>query len=115
MNDLCGALGTKGMMMSNSTGAEEALNTPNTEDTIDPENYFALRAWLWTPEEEDYTTVIQGNPALKEYSDYHEAEHDFFALSGANFPNEKGKDLRMELTHFRFGDPHLVRTQIIFP
>jgi len=101
--------------MSDPTGAEETLNTNNPEEKIDPENYFAIRAWLWNPDDEDHTTEIKDHQALKVYSDFHEAETDYFSLSGDSFPDEKGKDLRMELTHFRFGDPHLVRTQIVFP
>ena len=103
------------MMMSNPTGMEETLNKKNAEEKIDPDNYFAIRAWLWNPDEEDHTTEIKQHPALQIYSDFHEAESDYFSLSGKDFPDAKGQDLRLELTHFRFGDPHLVRTQIVFP
>ena len=91
------------------------MNASNPEEKIDPENYFAVRAWLWNADEGDHTTEIKQHPALKVFAEFLDAEKDYLSLSGKDFPDAKGQDLRMELTHFRFGDPHLVRTQIIFP
>ena len=101
--------------MNETIEGEKALNQNVIKENIDPENYFGVRAWLWNEEDEDHSLEIKHHDALKVFREFQDAHADYEALDHDDFPEAGEKDMRLELIHFRFGTPNLVRSRILFP
>lgn len=87
---------------------------PETVD-FDVDDYFAVRAWLWNPEEEDHSIEIDAGKGIRRFKEggdamdyYDSAKYDTFC------ENDQG-DIKIEFIHFRFGVPRILKSRILFP
>jgi hypothetical protein len=90
-------------------------------DTLDnvnnlvTEDYFLLATRNWDDQLEDFLPVDDPSTATQTFNRYSEAEDAYFSMNYGSCPQSGGKDVKIELIHMRFGVPHMVRNQMLFP
>jgi len=87
---------------------------PETTD-FDADDYFAVRGWLWNPEEEDHSTEIGAGKGLVRFKNGPDAMEFYDKAKYDSFSAEDKGDIRIEFIHFRFGVPRIHKSRILFP
>jgi len=87
----------------------------NTDKKVDADNYFVVRGQMWSPEDQDYTLGCQELTKTYQFDDFKAA---FAFFNTAEYPGASGEsqgDIKLDLNHFRFGKPTMIRTRVLFP
>ena len=79
------------------------------------EDYFLLATRNWDDKLADFLPVDDPSTAIQTFGEYSEAETAYFSMDYKVCLEAGGKDVKIELIHMRFGTPHVVRNQILFP
>ena len=79
------------------------------------EDYFLLATRNWDDKLADFLPVDDASTAIQTFGEYSDAETAYFSMDYKGCPKAGGKDVKIELIHMRFGTPHIVRNQILFP
>ena len=85
-----------------------------TEKKVDTNDYFLLAARSWKSQTEDYTAINDSATSIKYFDNYPDAELSFQNGGASVFPKLKGKDIKLDLIHVRFGVNRLVLSRIVF-
>ena len=72
-----------------------------------------LAARAWNNQTEDYTTIEDSETSLKYFKDYPDAEELYQERGLSVFPDLKGRDIKLDLIHVRFGVNRLVLSRIV--
>ena len=72
-----------------------------------------LAARTWNNKTKDYTTIENSETFLKYFKDYPDAEKLYQDDGLSEFPDLKGKDIKLDLIHVRFGVNRLVLSRIV--
>ncbi|MBI4384632.1 MAG: hypothetical protein HY579_11430 [Nitrospinae bacterium] len=87
---------------------------PGACPAVRPENGFAVKSWLWSAEDQDYTVEDLGKTGQTFFDKFANA-NDFFErvrhedLFG---PDQEGK---IELVQYKYGMGRVVKSRILFP
>ena len=87
--------------------------TADNKENLDAENYFLLAARAWNSQAEDYTTIEDAGTSIKYFKNYPDAEELYQQGGLSVFPDLKGKDIKLDLIHVRFGVNRLVLSRIV--
>ena len=87
--------------------------TIDKEKNIDIENYFLLAGRNWNDQTEDYTAIGDSATSIKYFDNYVDAEQTFQNGATSVFPQLKGKDIKLDLIHVRYGINRLVLSRIV--
>ena len=87
--------------------------TLDNKENLDADNYFLLAARPWNNQTEDYTTIEDSETSLKYFKNYPDAEELYQEGGLSVFPYLKGKDIKLDLIHVRFGVNRLVLSRIV--
>ena len=87
--------------------------TADNKINVDDENYFLLAARAWNNQTENYTTIEDSETSIKYFDNYPDAEKIYQEGGLSIFPNLKGKDIKLDLIHVRFGVNRLVLSRIL--
>lgn len=79
------------------------------------DDYFAVRGWMWNPEEEDHSTEIGAGKGLIRFKEGADAMEYYDTAKYNAFSNEDKGDIKIEFLHFRFGVPRIYKSRILFP
>ena len=79
------------------------------------EDYFLLATRYWDDRLEDFFPVDDPSTTPHKFNKYSEAENAYFSMDYGSCLQAGGKDVKIELIHMRFGVPHIVRNQMLFP
>ena len=88
-------------------------STIENEKKIDTDDYFLLAARSWTSKARDYTDIKDSATSIKYFDNYPDAKLSFQNGSASVFPDLKGKDIKLDLIHVRFGVNRLVLSRIV--
>ena len=88
-------------------------STIENEKKVDTDDYFLLAARSWKSQAEDYTDINDSATSIKYFNNYADAELSFHNGGVSVFPELKGKDIKLDLIHVRFGVNRLVLSRII--
>ncbi|MBT3922453.1 MAG: hypothetical protein HOF21_07735 [Nitrospina sp.] len=92
------------------------MNTTLEKDkNLVAEDYFLLATRKWDDRLEDFFPVDDPSTATQTFNDYSEAETAYFSMDYGKCLQAGGRDVKIELIHIRFGIPHIVRNQMLFP
>ena len=80
---------------------------------VDTDDYFLLAARSWKSQAEDYTSINDSGTLIKYFYNYADAELSFQNGGASVFPELKGKDIKLDLIHVRFGVNRLVLSRIV--
>ena len=83
------------------------------KENLDADNYFFLAARAWNSNVEDYTTIEDSETSIKYFKNYPDAEELYKEGGLSVFPDLKGKDIKLDLIHVRFGVNRLVLSRIL--
>ena len=99
-----------------STWREKKVNaTFENDKKATMEDYFLLATRYWNDKLVDFLPVNDPSTAIQTFDEYSDAETAYFSMDYKGCPEAGGKDVKIELIHMRFGTPHVVRNQILFP
>jgi len=87
--------------------------TADNDKNVDADNYFFLAARVWNNQTENYTTIEDSETSIKYFNNYPDAEKLYQEDGLSIFPNLKGKDIKLDLIHVRFGVNRLVLSRIL--
>ena len=87
--------------------------TMDKEKNVDIDDYFLLAARKWDSQKEDYTSIDDSATSIKYFDNYSDAELSFQNGGLSVFPELKGKDIKIDLIHVRFGVNRLVLSRIV--
>lgn len=82
---------------------------------FDVDDYFAVRGWLWNPEEEDHSTEIGEGKGLIRFKEGGDAMEYYDKVKYNAFSAEDKGDIKIEFIHFRFSVPRIHKSRILFP
>ena len=85
------------------------------DKSIATEDYFLLASRSWDDKIEDFFPVNDPSTTIQTFSEYAKAESAYFSKDYAGCTNSGTKEVKKELIHMRFGTPHMIRNQILFP
>ena len=88
--------------------------TIENENNIDIDDYFLLAIRNWNDQTEDYTAIGDSATSIKYFDNYVDAEFAFKKGGVSVFPELKGKDIKLDLIHVRYGINRLVLSRIVF-
>ena len=88
-------------------------STIENEKKFDTGDYFLLAARNWKSQAEDYTDINDSDTSIKYFDNYADAELSFQNGGSSVFPELKGKDIKLDLIHVRFGVNRLVLSRIV--
>ena len=88
-------------------------STIENEKNVDTDDYFLLAARSWDNQAEDYTDIDDSTTSIKYFNNYTDAELSFQNGGESVFPELKGKDIKLDLIHVRFGVNRLVLSRIV--
>ena len=88
--------------------------TIDKEKNIDIDDYFLLAGRNWNERIEDYTAIGDSATLIKYFDNYVDAEFAFKNGAVSVFPELKGKDIKLDLIHVRYGINRLVLSRIVF-
>ena len=83
------------------------------EKKFDTDDYFLLVTRSWNSQEQDYTNINDSGTSIKYFNNYPDAELSFQNGGASVFPELKGKDIKLDLIHVRFGVNRLVLSRIV--
>ena len=89
-------------------------STIENEKKVDTDDYFLLVARSWKSQAQDYTNINDSGTSVKYFDNYPDAELSFQNGGASVFPDLKGKDIKLDLIHVRFGVNRLVLSRIVF-
>ena len=89
------------------------IATTDNDKDVDADNYFLLAARTWNKQTENYTTIEDSETSIKYFNNYPDAEKLYQEGGLSLFPNLKGKDIKLDLIHVRFGVNRLVLSRIL--
>jgi hypothetical protein len=78
-------------------------------------DYFLIATRNWDDKLEDYLPTDDSSTVTQAFNEYSDAEDAYFSMRYEGCPQSGGKDVKIELLHMRFGIPHMIRNQILFP
>ncbi|MBC8283411.1 MAG: hypothetical protein H8E32_06315 [Nitrospinae bacterium] len=87
--------------------------TLDNEKNIDTDDYFLLAARAWESQKEDYSAIEDSATSIKYFNNYPDAEKSFQNGGLSVFPELKGKDIKLDLIHVRFGINRLVLSRMV--
>jgi len=87
--------------------------TTDNDKNVDTDNYFLLAARVWNNQTQNYTTIEDSETLIKNFNNYPDAEKLYQEGGLSLFPNLKGKDIKLDLIHVRFGVNRLVLSRIL--
>lgn len=82
------------------------------EKNVDTDDYFLLAARVWNSKAEDYSAIEDSATSQKVFNNYQDAEESF--QNSNAFPELKGKDIKFDLIHVRFGVNRFLLSRIVF-
>ena len=85
-----------------------------TKNNIYIDDYFLLAIRNWNDQTQDYTAIGDSSTSIKYFDNYVDAEFAFQNGAVSVFPEFKGKDIKLDLIHVRYGINRLVLSRIIF-
>ena len=88
-------------------------STMENEKKVDTDDYFLLAARSWKSQTQDYTNINDSGTSIKYFNNYPDAELSFQNGGISVFPELKGKDIKLDLIHVRFGVNRLVLSRIV--
>jgi hypothetical protein len=86
-----------------------------SDSNLETDDYFLLVIRNWDSKLSDFSPIDDPTTKTKVFLKYSEAENQYFSANYKNSAPPHGKDIKVELIHMRFGNPHIVRNQIYFP
>ena len=86
-----------------------------TEKKVDSDNYFVVKGWMWNPKDQDYTLERPELTQTHEFGEFVAAADYFDYAEHENAPGEHRTDVKLQLIHYRFGTPHIVKSRILVP
>ncbi len=87
--------------------------TMGNEQIVDADDYFFLAARVWNSKIEDYSSLEDASTAIKYFNEYPNAEQSYHDGGLSDFPELKGKDIKLDLIHVRFGINRLVLSRMV--
>ena len=87
--------------------------TIDNEQNVDADDYFLLAAADWNSQTEDYSVVDDSATSKKYFNNYPDAEQSFQDGGLSAFPELKGKDIKLDLIHVRFGINRFLLSRIV--
>lgn len=87
--------------------------TMDNKKNVDTDDYFLLAARNWNSQAEDYTAIGDSATSIKYFDNYPDAELSFQNGGESVFPELKGKDIKLDLIHVRYGVNRLVLSRIV--
>ncbi len=88
-------------------------STIGNENKMDTDDDFLLAARIWKRQAQDYTNINDSGTSTKYFDNYPDAELSFQNGVISVFPELKGKDIKLDLIHVRFGVNRLVLSRIL--
>ena len=88
-------------------------STIDNEKNVNIDDYFLLAARSWNGQAENYTAINDSATSIKYFNNYPDAELSFQNRGTSVFPELKGKDIKLDLIHVRFGINRLVLSRIV--
>ena len=88
-------------------------STIDNKKNVDTDDYFLLVAKSWNSQTEDYSGINDSATSIKYFDNYPDAELSFQNGGASLFPELKGKDIKLDLIHVRFGVNRLVLSRIV--
>ena len=79
---------------------------------VDVDDYFFLAGRVWNSKTEDYPGIEDSATSLKYFNNFPDAEQSF--QNSDAFPELKGKDIKLDLIHVRFGINRFLLSKIVF-
>ena len=86
--------------------------TIDSEKNVDVDDYFLLAARVWNSKTEDYPGIEDSAASLKYFNNFPDAEQSF--QNSDAFPELKGKDIKLDLIHVRYGINRFLLSRIVF-
>lgn len=83
--------------------------------TVDPENCFMVRIWLWDEHSQDFSIEKLEDPGHKMFEDYMNAYGHFNKMRQKDLPGLLGKEVKLDLIHYKFGEGRTIYSNILFP
>ena len=81
---------------------------------FDPINYFIVRIWHWDEMEQDFSVEFFDTPGHQVFAEYDNALTCFKALA-IDYPEEAGKEIKLELIQYHRGKVSTLQSKILFP
>ncbi|MBI5427147.1 MAG: hypothetical protein HZA02_02585, partial [Nitrospinae bacterium] len=78
------------------------------------ENGFAVKSWLWSAEDQDYTVEDLGKTGQKFFDEYADA-NDFFERARHEDLFGAEQEGKIELVQYKYGMGRVVKSRILFP
>lgn len=95
--------------------AEEAVQkTGATSTAIRPENGFAVKSWLWSAEDQDYTIEDLGKTGQKFFEKFADA-NGFFDRAAHDDLFGADQEGKIELVQYKYGLGRVVKSRILLP
>ncbi len=85
----------------------------DNKKNVDIDDYFLLAARNWNSQNEDYSAIEDSATSIKYFDNYPDAEQLFQNGGLSAFPELKGKDIKLDLIHVRFGVNRLVLSRMV--
>ena len=86
--------------------------TIDNEKNVDTDDYFLLAARVWNSKTEGYSAINDSATTQKYFNNFPGAEESFHNKN--EFPELKGKDIKLDLIHVRFGINRFLLSKIVF-
>ena len=86
--------------------------TIDSDKNVDVEDYFLLAARVWNSKTEEYSAIDDSTTTQKYFNNFQDAEESF--QNSDAFPELKGKDIKLDLIHVRFGVNRFLLSRIVF-
>jgi hypothetical protein len=83
----------------------------DNEQNVDIDDYFFLAGRVWNSKKEEYSGIKDSTTSKKYFNNYQDAEESF--QSSDSFPELKGKDIKLDLIHVRFGVNRFLLSRIV--
>lgn len=81
---------------------------------VNPIDHFIVRIWYWDETEQDYSIEVFDAPGHQIFREYDNALICFNALV-IDYPNEAGKETKLELIQYHRGKMTTLQSKILFP
>ena len=89
-------------------------DTLSTGKAVERDNYFEVRGRMWNPQDQDYTLEKFELAEPHQFGEFPDAVDFFNNVEHSNAPGSHRTDIKLELVHYRFGTPHMVKSRILF-
>ncbi len=83
----------------------------DNDKNVDVDDYFLLTAGVWNNKTGEYSTIEDPATSQKYFNNYQDAEESFH--NSDTFPELKGKDIKLDLIHVRFGVNRFLSSRIV--